>query len=360
MTEPSVAPVEDRLRRTFGARAEDMAPGDADDADPIPPLVLARSDEPGPGRRLRRPTRPVLAAAAVLVVALAAAAVAVVALRDDGGDPSGDLATGGLDTTTDRANDRATADLVIAPRGLIMALEDERNAAVLGLTGLADAVETPVDNDSEARVLTDAQIFKLEELLADNPGGPRYERLLGALADLDQLREEVDAFPGPRDITSAPSAQAIFDRYSEVVTAVLDAHAAFVHEIDDGYLREGGEAYARGLRLQDLTTRLLRTTLLTGIAQQGPHPIEGLNALLAETEGDLDRLEDLTDGTLYEDATTAVADELQTSGLFDEAHRVLGGTMDVVALLAAGDNLDASGWADFLDQVERLLVNERR
>ena len=57
---PAPDPVEDRLRRTFAVKAEDMAPGDADDTSPD--LILLRpAHAPSPSRR------PLQAAAVVLV-----------------------------------------------------------------------------------------------------------------------------------------------------------------------------------------------------------------------------------------------------------------------------------------------------
>jgi hypothetical protein len=75
---------EERLRRTFERRAEDMASGDGADWDPTwVGLVPAPTTE----RRPWRPNRRVLVAAVTVMTVPAAVGVGVLALRDRGDDP---------------------------------------------------------------------------------------------------------------------------------------------------------------------------------------------------------------------------------------------------------------------------------
>jgi hypothetical protein len=345
-------PVEDLVRRTFAVRAEDVAPGDGAD------WPAAAMEGPGPGRgrgpRPRWPSRPLLLAAAVLAVVLAAAGVVALA-GGDGDDSSGDLATGGAEASVGRT----TAALVIAPRDLLVALQDERNMASLTLIGATETIATPVADNAQARSNTDLAVASLESLLAEAPGGSRDLPLLDALGGLEQLRADIDADVGPADFGNLEAAQAAFDRYSEITAGVLSAHLDFVRDIGDAPLREGGEAYVRGLRLEDLTARLVRTALLTGIAPtQDTDKIQRLADLLATTEAGLAELEELTEGTAYQDATTAVADGMRTSGLLEQAHLVLDSQLDVVTLIEAGETMTTSGWPTYLDQVEQILAEQ--
>jgi hypothetical protein len=125
-TTPSLDPVEDRLRRTFAARAEDMAPSDA--AGALPDLGLDGRAAP---LRSRWTARPLLAAAIVVVVVLATAGVSLVA-RDGDRDETGRLATVGEQPLSE-----SRVAVVTAPRALVVALQDERNLATTTLIGLA-------------------------------------------------------------------------------------------------------------------------------------------------------------------------------------------------------------------------------
>ncbi len=112
-TTPTPDPVEDRLRRTFASRGEDMAPGDAASA-----LADLRLDRRAAPLRSRGTNRPLLAAAFVVVVALAAG-VALLGGRDK---PTTVIAPAGQSTTTADVTTTETT----RPNGIVMT--EHRNA----------------------------------------------------------------------------------------------------------------------------------------------------------------------------------------------------------------------------------------
>jgi hypothetical protein len=249
-TDVLLDPIERRLRHTFAVRAEDMAPGDGAARDQGIERVLARSADRSFGRqRHRRPTRLLLVAAIVLIVGVALAAVGVVVANDDGtGDETGGLASEGTSEP-----DVPAVALITAPRGLVTALEDERNMAMLQLIGVIDAVALPVDDVEQARSRTDAAAAAFESVVARDPADPAdpvdpadpagsaYQALSDRLDGLGALRRDIDADDGPETLDNVESATEVFDRYTDMIGGLLDAHGDAVGAIDDPDLRTGAQ-----------------------------------------------------------------------------------------------------------------------
>jgi hypothetical protein len=358
VTEPSLAPIEDRLRRTFDVRAEDMAPGDADDGDPALPASLTGPVDRTSARRSRWSSRPVLAAAGVLVVALAAAAVAVVVGPDD--DEHSQVAT--ADDCGDgepcTSKDPATIDLVIAPRALVDALETERDMASNELLGLTRVFELPVDNNDEARRETDAAIDAFGAVVSDYPARSGHRSAVDGLEGLAALRTQVDDFPGTRDVQNVEFAEQIAAEYEQHISGLLDAQRAFVTSIDDPDLRLGGELLQWGMQQRELTVQLVRAVLLRAVDYGASGQPAHLAQLRAEVMEGQDNLLAAATGTSYEEAAAALVGEVEDSDLLDIARSVAQGPVDVSGLLAARDNLEYRGWPDFLDRVEEILTAE--
>jgi hypothetical protein len=346
-TTPTPDPVEDRLRRTFAARAEDMAPGDA--AGALSDLGLDRVVVP---LRSRWTSRSLLQAAAiVVVVALAAAGVALVA-RDGDRDETGRLAT-----VAEQPASESLVSLVTAPRALVVALNDERNLATITLMGLEDTIALSVTDTAQARSDTDAAIADFKTVVAASPDGAAYQPGLDALGALGELRSNIDADAGPRDLSNIDAAQAVFDRYAGIVLGLLDAQNAFAETIGEPVVRTGAAAYGWGLRLDEQTAQLGQAALLT-VLLPGAESVGELSRLRTDVEQGLDALLAETTGTPYEEAAATVLGEIEEAGLLETTGAALEGRVDLAAILAAVDVRAGEGWPEFLDSVEEILAQE--
>lgn len=341
MTEPTAPapdPFEDRVRRTLAARADDMAPGDS--ADALPAF--------GPGHRAaRRGRRPVLAAAAVVVVAAATAGLAVVA--------SG----GGRDTDRTAAVGQpppGEADLaaVTTSRALVEALADERGLAAATLLGVEEAVALPLTT-AQARSETDAAAASFEAFVATSPDGAAHQSGLDGLGSLAALRRDIDADTGPRDVANNGTAQAVFDRYTAIVGALLDAQHAYAGAIDDPLVRTGVLAHAQGSHLRDKTSQLVRALLIDALAP-GSDALTDLVRVRTEVQASLDALLTETTGTRYEEAAMGLVGEVEGSGLLGAADSAMEGNVDLPFILNAERMLEDGGWPAYLDAVEATLA----
>jgi hypothetical protein len=342
-TSPVLDPVEDRLRRTFAARAEDMAPGDEDDM----PLDLLLHRLPAPPRR-RWTSRPLHAAAVVVLAAIVAAGVALVARGGDADD------TGRLDTVGEQPSTEASVTAVTAPRALVVALQNERNQATSRLLGIEDAIALPVNDVIEARTATDAAILAFEALL-DSPEQAAYDSGLVSLEGLEQLRRDIDADPGPRSLENIAASQRAFDRYAAMVDPLLNGQMALAEAIDDPTVRTGAVAYAQGMRLDEQTAQLSRSSLLA-VVWPGTAEVSEASRLQLEVQQGLDRLLAQASGTPYEAAAAAVVADIDDAGLLAAIGAALDGSADVAALLSATDVVDGESWPAFLDDVEQVLA----
>jgi hypothetical protein len=343
---PARDPVEDRLRRTFAARAEDMAPGDA--AGALPDLRLDGRAAP---LRSRWTDRPLLAAAIVVVVVLATAGVALVARDGDRGE------TGRLATVGEQPPSESPVAVVTAPRALVVALQDERNLATTTLIGIEDAIALPVTDTVQARSDTDAAVAAFEAFIAATPDGAAYQSGLDALGALGELRSDIDAYAGPRDLNNVDVADEVFDRYAGIVRGLLDPQRAFAETIDDPVVRAGAAAYGWGLQLDEQTAQLGRVAVLAAVSP-GAESIGELSRLHTGVQQGLDALLAGTTGTPYEEAALTVAGEIEEAGLLEATGAVLDGPADIPAILAATDLPAGQGWPAFLDRVEEILAAE--
>lgn len=350
MTDPTtVTPdeVEDRLRRTFAARAEDMTPGDAGE---LPDLRL--DEHPGRRRRRHLSRRPLQAAAAVTLVAMAAAG-AVIAARGAADDDTGHVAT---------VSDQPPADevlaVVTAPRALVTALQVERDMATVTLIGQENAVAFPATDTGHARRETDEAMTAFEELVNASPAGAAYRPAVGDTVEaLDELRADIDANVAPRTMANGAAARSVFDRYAGIVGGLLDAQESVSEPIDDPELHAGALAYGTGLRLDELTAHLGRVTALTGVVPGG-EPTGELRRFHAEARQGLDSLVAETAGTPYEEAAATAVSEIEGAGLLEAIETGLAGSVDLATVMSATDLATYEIWPAYLDRVEEALATE--
>jgi hypothetical protein len=340
-TVPTLDPVERRLRRTFAARAEDMAPGDTnEDLPDLGPVGRA------PSRLHARRNRVLVAAAAAVVVALVSAGLVAVAR---GGDDYG-----GVAATGEQDQPGGSVGLVTAPSAVVLALQNERTVATSWLLGIEDALEMPVADNGQARHDTDAAIADLETFAA-SPDRAAYRPALDALGALEELRSEIDAQAGARSLANSDVAGDVFARYAALVGGVLDGQKAVVDGIDDPVVRTGGTAYWRGLQIEEQTLHFVRATLLDVVdpSADSDSARDRLDAQV-QLQLSLDALLAETAGTPYAEAATSALEEIDYAALL-EAGGVPGEPIDLSTFLD-GAPRPGGAWSSFLDRVEEILA----
>jgi Nitrate and nitrite sensing len=193
--------------------------------------------------------------------------------------------------------------------------------------------------------------------VAASPDGAAYRPALDALGALGELRGDIDADTGPRDLNNAGAAQVVFDGYAGLVDGLLEAQRALALRIDDPSVRAGATAYTWGLRLTEQTAQLVRAALLAGVSP-GPESLSELARFDTEVRLGLDALLAETAGTPYEAAAATVVGGIEESGLLDATGAALDGSVDLAAILLATE-VPSSSWSAFLNSVEEALAVER-
>jgi hypothetical protein len=164
------------------------------------------------------------------------------------------------------------AEAVVGPGGLSNALQDERNRATVDLVDIGELFRLPVATNAQARTSTDRALADFRRLV-DEHGGPvrkGYAPALAALDELDALRADVDADPGPFTFdANYRAADEVFSRYTALIDALIAANADLAFAIDDPDLRRGAEVSLLASRQADAVARMIRYVLVTSIAPGG-------------------------------------------------------------------------------------------
>lgn len=275
-------------------------------------------------------------------------------------DQTGDVQEG---AEASRATGERTAvvELMTTSRHTVAALQDERAAAGATIIGVEDARRLLVVDQAEARQSTDEAVARLESAVSDYPGpGGRYERALDTLRQLERLRSDVDAVPGPPSLAELDEAQEITSRYDQTVAGLLDANAGLADSVDNTDLRVGLDLHATALRQADLGARLTFTLLTDVIAGGGldeAAEVDEVASLYGEAlQGEAFVAERAADSE-YEPAARALADDLDRIGYMDAVRAALEtGTVELQQLLISADVPEDQGWLGLLDRVEATVA----
>jgi signal transduction histidine kinase len=165
----------------------------------------------------------------------------------------------------------------IGPGSLVLRLQDERNRAAIDLIGLGDAAGLPVADNKEARDLTDAAVSDLKAEL-DRRGGDvtsSFAPAWDALAGLDDLRADVDAYTGPMDLTNDELANEVFLRYTVIVESFFDSTSTVALAVDDSALRNGVEIVDAAARASEMRARIVRSVVLSIVTGTADQPAVG-------------------------------------------------------------------------------------
>lgn len=240
---------------------------------------------------------------------------------------------------------------------LVLALQAERADAGAELIGFEEALGVPYDS-TQARRETDAALADFTAVLAENDEmAAAYRLAVDALAELDELRGEVDAHEGPRDVSNVDAMNRIALRYGVPVTALLEAHAEVADAIDDPGLRR--TARLIGVCLQQIEiAQVLTTDLLLAVLSDGGVNDPDEIAALARRGGQMadGGVEAVTlAGIEHADAAGELEGALEAVGLSEVIGEAIEtGQVDLVSLMdASAEELDA--WHRFLDRLLAAL-----
>ena len=180
-------------------------------------------------------------------------------------------ATRGVDEA--RAESRlATAS--VGPGSLILNLQEERNRASIDLIGMGDAVDLPTATNEEARALTDESLAELQRLVAGagEEVQAAYAASFDGLAELEDLRRDIDAWDGPTDLTNVTFANEVYSRYTTAIEALFESSSAIARSVDHAELRNGVEIIDASARSGDLRAHAVRTILLALLTDTADDP----------------------------------------------------------------------------------------
>lgn len=252
-------------------------------------------------------------------------------------------------TTTDDADDderAAQAGLVVAPRDLVLALQDEGSMAAVTAIGMNAIVDPAVGDTAEVRRRTDAAITDFEALDAD------VFRDVLAVADLDQVRRDVDSQAQRGDL---PYAREIQGRYGDIIAPVLDAHGRFVATIGDPELRRDADLFELGLKQLDYVW-LLSAEIPDQARWSTPEGISSMSRLLGELVSGRAAVMQLAAGSRHADAARQLDAELTAAGTSELVSQLLeSGQADIQALIPAMTATNRA-WQAFLGEVEATLA----
>jgi signal transduction histidine kinase len=256
------------------------------------------------------------------------------------------------------------ADLAAASighAGLISALQNERNQALIQMLGLSGRIQLEVDERQDARDQTDAAFTHLHHQIAGQGDTLRedYAEALRSLDALPDVRGRVDgalAAPGP---DNRQSAHDVFLSYTTMIATIFASHDRFSLVVDDARLRQGDDLMHFSSHATDAVAQLVDSLLYIGGGPGGvDERVEA--AEIAQLRRDVDK----NDGVVKTKGTGPYADAAQTllanprvAGISAFAARAIGdgGAVDADALLATTPLGPDGGYLQFRDEVVKVL-----
>jgi HAMP domain-containing protein len=273
----------------------------------------------------------------------------------------------GIGVTTNAAQAAAVtrqaelATASIGHAGLISALQNERNHALLEMLGLGGRIDLEVADRATARQLTDAAHTTLHHQIAGESDALRddYAAALDTLADLPALRARVDGALGKPGSANREVAHDVFASYTTMVATLFASHDRFSLVVDDARLRQGDDLVHYSSHATDSVAQLVERLLYVGSGPGGlDEPVEA--AEVAQLRRDVEKNNVLveTKGTGdYADAARRLLAGPRVAGLPDFAEEAIeeGGRVDAHALLATTPLGPEGGYLTFRDEVVDVL-----
>jgi methyl-accepting chemotaxis protein len=267
-----------------------------------------------------------------------------------------------VETTADLDEVReqtSMATAAVGPTGLMSALQDERNWASVELIGQTQSVTLRVTGYDETRQNTDEAIAAFERDVTEKGGAvaAAYGPALDGLAELRELRGQIDGYTGARDLENTDFADVMFNGYAGVIEPFHDGNTRLALIIDDKTLRTGVE-------LIDVTSRQIETvaTLLRDILQGELNDgIERADIALIAAGGDEFRrnARAIADAPApYDDAEARARLGEFAAEVLASAESAVDGQVDVGAVLAVANVPVESSYQGWRDDVSRRLLDE--
>jgi HAMP domain-containing protein len=257
------------------------------------------------------------------------------------------------------------AEAAIGPVSVLSVLENERNAAAVHLLGLTGQFALPVEDNAEARQITDASIDELRARI-ESDGGAVEEAYSPALDQLDalaELRAQIDTVPdGQRGLDNIQLVSERFDDYSALMAPLFAANRQVAVTVDDAELRRGSELVDLSGRQTNLIAILVRDLLLSFIGDdnvvEDPAEISALAATLGQLRTN-ERLIDVKATGVYRDMADdlfAAEEIVRFPEVVDQAIATGEVDFDGVVGYSAGDDPDTYGYTVFRERVTDALT----
>ena len=187
---------------------------------------------------------------------------------------------------------RAQSELArssIGPTSLLRQIQNERNIAMISLLGAVDMIELQVEDNGVARRNTADAATEFESQIERRGGTVEqaYGPALDGLDALGPLRNDVDDFPGTRDLKNVVFTTEIFNRYTSLLDGLFDANTWVALAIDNPELRRGAELIDVTARQSDVLAKLVKDLVVAGAGGDAdglntPPEIAGIAALRGE------------------------------------------------------------------------------
>jgi signal transduction histidine kinase len=187
---------------------------------------------------------------------------------------------------------RAQSELArssIGPTSLLRQIQNERNIAMISLLGAVDMIELQVEDNGVARRNTDDAATEFTSQIERRGGTVEqaYGPALDGLDALGPLRNDVDDFPGTRDLKNVVFTTEIFNRYTSLLDGLFNANTWVALAIDNPELRRGAELIDVTARQSDVLAKLVKDLVVAGAGGDAdglntPPEIAGIAALRGE------------------------------------------------------------------------------
>ena len=261
------------------------------------------------------------------------------------------------------------AETALGPSSVLSAIEEERNAAGVYLLGQEDAFVLEVEDNAEARGLSDEAITTFRAVVEqqDPAVAAAYAPAFDVMQTLDALRAEVDATPDAnRTLRNIDAVSENFAGYSAIMDSLATANRQVALEVDDPQLRQGVELVDMNSQQTDLVAKLVRDQLLAQVGGAAPNGVDTAAEVdvLASNVGQLRaNYEDMASSATGE-FVPLVQDLLGAEVVvrFPEVvdQSIATGQVDIASVIAfsAGDDPETLAYSVFGDEVKRE-VRER-
>jgi len=273
----------------------------------------------------------------------------------------------GVGANMSRAGDVTDqADLVnasIAHAGLIGALQNERNLAVIEMQGLLEEFELAVEEKDVAREETDEAATALRASVTGENTLLRedYAAALGKLDDLSDLREGVDEIDPDPGLGNATALHEVFTEYSGILSALFASHDRFSLVIDDAAMRHGDALVRDAFHATDAAARLVEYLIYASWEGQATGTLaKAETAQVGAMRRDLVSYNDAIDASgtgPYDDLVDELLNDPEMDRLMEYTDRAVaeGGEVDFEGLLINTPLGTDDSYLAFRDEVVELV-----